>query len=134
MIGDAFGGESVPWHLTTVEAMTEVRRVLADGGVYVANLIDHAPFGFARAEVATLRAVFDDVALAAEPQTFTQGGGGNLVAVASDAPIDAEAMQAEIAERGVAWEVATGATLDRWQGDAGVLTDQYAPVDQLLTP
>lgn len=134
VVGDAFGGVSVPWHLTTVEAMTDVRRVLADDGVYVANLIDHEPFGFARAQVATLQTVFDHVVLAAEPQAFTSGGGGNLVVVASDAPIDADAVRAELAQRDVAWEVATGDALDRWQGDASVLTDQYAPVDQLLTP
>jgi hypothetical protein len=134
VVGDAFGGVSVPWPLTTVEGMTEVRRVLKGDGVYVANLIDHEPFGFARAEVATLQAVFDHVVLAAEPQTFTTGGGGNLVVVASDVPIDAETWRAGLAGRGVAWEVATDADLDRWRGDAEVLTDQYAPVDQLLTP
>ncbi len=134
VVGDAFGGESVPWHLTTIEAMTDVRRVLADEGVYIANLIDHEPFGFARAEVATLQTVFANVVLVAEPRTFTQGGGGNLVVVASDAPIDAEAMRAALADRGVPWEVATGALLARWRSDARVLTDQFAPVDQLLTP
>ena len=135
VVGDAFGGVSVPWHLTTIEAMAEVRRVLTDDGAYVANLIDHEPFGFARAEVATLQRVFDHVVLAAEPQTFTGGGGGgNLVVVASDAPFDADALRTELAGRSVAWEVATGAVLDRWRGDVRVLTDQFAPVDQLLTP
>ncbi len=28
----------------------------------------------------------------------------------------------------------TGADLDAWVGDAEVLTDDHAPVDQLLTP
>ena len=41
VVGDAFGGVSVPWHLATREAVAEVRRVLRDDGVYVANLIDH---------------------------------------------------------------------------------------------
>jgi hypothetical protein len=115
--------------------MAEVRRVLTDDGVYVANLIDHEPFGFARAEVATLQRVFDHVVLTAVPQTFRgEGGGGNLVVVTSDAPIDADGLNTELAGRGVAWEVATGVVLDRWLGDVRVLTDQYAPVDQLLTP
>ncbi|MGH3458040.1 MAG: fused MFS/spermidine synthase, partial [Aeromicrobium sp.] len=59
--------------------------------------------------------------------------GGNLVVVASDAPIDADGLSTELVERGVAWDVVTGADLDRWLGNARVLTDQYAPVDQLLT-
>ena len=32
------------------------------------------------------------------------------------------------------WEVAEGAELDGFIGDAAVLTDDFAPVDQLLTP
>ena len=45
VVGDAFGGVSVPWHLTTREAMSDVRRVLTPDGVYVANLIDHGDAG-----------------------------------------------------------------------------------------
>jgi spermidine synthase len=63
VVGDAFGGVSVPWHLTTVEAMTDVRRVLDEDGVYLANLIDHGDLDFARAEVATLSATFAHIAL-----------------------------------------------------------------------
>ncbi|MFP5282845.1 MAG: fused MFS/spermidine synthase, partial [Actinomycetes bacterium] len=58
VVGDAFGGVSVPWHLTTREAVAEVERVLHADGVYAVNLIDHGGLGFARAEVATLSRVF----------------------------------------------------------------------------
>ena len=34
VVGDAFGGISVPWHLTTREAVGEVSRVLAGDGTY----------------------------------------------------------------------------------------------------
>ena len=43
VVGDAFGGRSVPWHLATVEFAGEIRRVLRPGGVYAVNVIDHAP-------------------------------------------------------------------------------------------
>src|SRR3712207_7025021 len=66
VVGDAFGGLSVPWQLTTVEALGLVDRALADDGLYVANLIDHPPLGFVRAELATLGAVFPHVALLAD--------------------------------------------------------------------
>ncbi len=140
VVGDAFGGVSVPWHLTTREALLGVERVLRADGVYAANLIDHGPLGFARAETATLATVFDHVALAATPGTVagqgTAGGrrGGNLVVLASDAPIDSSAWTDRLAEREVEWEVIDGAALEAWVGDAPVLTDDYAPVDQLLTP
>jgi hypothetical protein len=34
----------------------------------------------------------------------------------------------------LAWQVAEGAELTAFIGDADVLTDDFAPVDQLLTP
>ena len=70
-------------------------------GIYVLNMIDRPPLGFARAEVATLTEVFDHVALAAAPATLDRTGGGNLVAIASDAPIDLPAITADLAARGL---------------------------------
>ncbi len=135
VVGDAFGGISVPWHLTTLEAVDDVERVLRPDGVYVANLIDHGPLAFARAEVATLAEEFDHLAVLGETADLTgEGDGGNLVAVASDAPIDADALQARLDERGTPWSLLTGDDLAEWVGDADVLTDELAPVDQLLTP
>ena len=49
VVGDAFGGRAVPWHLTTREFVTEVRRTLRPGGIYAANLIDFRPDGSATA-------------------------------------------------------------------------------------
>ncbi|MBC9733653.1 fused MFS/spermidine synthase [Nocardioides sp. zg-578] len=134
VVGDAFGGVSVPWHLTTREAAAQVRRALRPGGVYVANLIDHGPLDFARAEVATLREVFDHVALLARPGAFAGTGGGNLVVVAADRPLDLAALARAVGERGLGWVARADADLDGWVGDARVLTDDHAPVDQLLTP
>lgn len=136
VVGDAFGGVSAPWHLATREAVAEVDRVLRDDGVYVANLIDHGPLGFARAELATLASTFDHVALAADADTVgrTAAAGGNLVALASDRPLDTAAWQARLDERGTDWRVITGGDLRAWVDGAEVLTDELAPVDQLLTP
>lgn len=144
VIGDAFGGVSVPWHLTTTEAIDDIRRVLTDDGLYVANLIDHGDLNFARAEVATLQSRFAHVAITGEPADIglvdsdrganSRGDGGNLVVVASDAPLDAARVQESFDGRDLAWAVADGAALDAWVGDAQILTDDLAPVDQLLQP
>lgn len=134
VVGDAFGGVSVPWHLTTTEAVAEVRRVLRPSGVYTVNLIDHPPLGFARAELATLREAFDHVAVVSEPTTIAGEGGGNLVAIASDSPLDVSAVERGLRRQRLAWDVVSGDELDVWIGGAAVLTDDYAPVDQLLTP
>jgi spermidine synthase len=136
VLGDAFGGVSVPWHLTTREMVREIARVLTEEGVYVINLLDYGPLGFARAEVATLTEAFDHVALATEADTLTQGekAGGNLVVIASNRPLDIASIGTRISERSADWEVITGAELAAWTGDAAVLTDDHAPVDQLLSP
>nr|WP_190051794.1 fused MFS/spermidine synthase [Streptomyces lomondensis] len=139
VVGDAFGGVSVPWHLTTVEAMTDVRRVLDEDGLYVANLIDHGGMAFARAEVATLSETFEHVALVGEPADIgldptATPQGGNLVAIGSDRPVDVRATQEALDARQTGWKITSGDDLTTWIGDAQLLTDDYAPVDQLLEP
>ncbi len=134
VVGDAFGGVSVPWHLATVEAIEGLADALDEDGVYVANLIDHDPLDFARAAVATTGEVFDHVVLFADPGVLAGEGGGNLVLVASDARVDVAAATERLRERDLGWSSLTGADLDAWVGDAPVLTDDHAPVDQLLTP
>ncbi|WP_231486691.1 fused MFS/spermidine synthase [Candidatus Blastococcus massiliensis] len=134
VVGDAFGGLAVPWQLTTREAVELVDRALADDGVYAINLIDHPPLGFVRAELATLRAVFPHVALLARIPVLAGEDGGNLVAVASRSPIPADALAERLTDHDLIWRVAQGTDLDRFIGDADVLTDDHAPVDQLLTP
>ena len=84
LVGDAFGGRSVPWHLATVEFAREIRRVLRPDGVYALNVIDHGELGLLRAEAATLLEVFEDVRL------VTHGApGGNFVLLASETPLGA---------------------------------------------
>ena len=134
VLGDAFGGVSVPWHLATREALGGLARGLAPGGVYVANVIDNGPLAFARAYVRTARQVFDEVALLAEPRVLAGAAGGNLVVVASDEALDVDAVLARMAQRGPGWGALAGEELAAWVGDAPVLTDDFAPVDQLLTP
>lgn len=138
VVGDAFGGVSVPWHLTTVEAMKDVRRVLHDDGVYAANLIDHGDLAFARAKVATMAEVFEHVAVVGAPATVDVDSadreGGNIVVVGSDRPLDLRALEAVLAERDTGWTAIGGDDVTTWVGDAQVLTDDHAPVDQLLQP
>jgi SAM-dependent methyltransferase len=111
VVGDAFGGVAVPWHLTTVEFTQDIRRVLRPDGLYLLNVIDYEPRSLVRAEAATLREVFANVALVGHPAP-----GGNHVFLASDGPLP-ELPAAEL-------EV----------GDGDVLRDDDAPADQLLTP
>lgn len=133
VVGDAFGGLAVPWHLTTLEVAAEVRRVLRPDGIYAVNLIDYPPNRFARAEVRTIAAVFPHVAVVADPSTLAGEGGGNLVVLASAAPLPVDALRGRLGERGTAMSIAEGAEAMRFAGEAAVLADDHAPVDQLLT-
>ncbi|NQV07174.1 fused MFS/spermidine synthase [bacterium] len=133
VIGDAFGGLSVPWHLTTKEFVSEIADRLAPGGFYVLNLIDYPPLGFAKAEVATITDVFDHLVVIAPPDYLAADRGGNFVVVASQTPIARTDIAQLIRERGGAELVIDGAELSAFVGDARVLTDEFAPVDQLLS-
>ncbi len=132
VIGDAFGGPAVPWHLTTVEFAEEFSARLRNGGFYVLNLIDYPPLGFARAEAATLAAVFDHVAVIAPPDYLTGQRGGNFVIVASESPLDVPALESALSERESRGVILVGDDLRDFVGDADMLTDDHAPVDQLI--
>lgn len=142
VLGDAFGGVAVPWHLTTREFLLEVREVLQPGGWYALNLIDHPPAGFARAQAVTLQDVFGHVAVLAPEDRLTGEAGGNYVVVASDEPLPAEDILERNDARGDDEEAITSsgfsstdaASWADFVGDADILTDDHAPVDQLLTP
>ena len=137
VIGDAFGGVAVPWHLTTREFIVKVSDRLRPGGAYVMNLVDYGPRDLLRAEAATLGHVFEHVAIIGRAGSFgpTRGDiGGNFVLVASDAPLPLEGILDANRRRARDDEVLANPTLDAFVGDARVLVDDFAPVDQLLTP
>jgi spermidine synthase len=132
VLGDAFGGLAVPWHLTTVEFVKALRATLRPGGTYILNLIDFPPLRFARAEVATLLEVFDHVAVIAPPALTSNQESGNVVLAASDRPLDASAITASIAARGGQEAVLDGTAAADFARGAPLLTDDKAPVDQWL--
>nr|MDJ0498486.1 fused MFS/spermidine synthase [Acidimicrobiia bacterium] len=100
VVGDAFGGPAVPWHLTTKEFAESFAARMAPGGFYVLNLIDYPPLGFARAQTATLAEVFDHVLVLAPPSYLAGEAGGNFVLVAGNQPFDTDALSAALVDRG----------------------------------
>lgn len=84
---DAFDGAQVPVELTGAAFITQVARVLAPGGVLVANLRDRAPFPLTRAFVAVAREL-GEVALGTEPATLKAKREGNVVVAAGTLPDD----------------------------------------------
>lgn len=133
VVGDAFGGLAVPWHLTTREVVQMIARVLRPGGIYAVNIIDFPPNAFVRAEVATIESVFPQVAIVASPDALRGEAGGNFVVLASAVPLPLPALRARLAQRGTVDGVDDGAAARAFAGGAQVLTDDHAPVDQLIT-
>lgn len=134
VVGDAFGGLAVPWHLTTREFVAEIQRVLRPDGLYVVNVIDYPPLGFARAEAATLRAVFPHVAVIAPQGRIAGNSGGNIVLAASDSPLPRGGiLEANRLRFGGDEIITEGPELDAFINGVAVLTDDFAPVDQLLS-
>ena len=122
VIGDAFGGQAVPWHLTTTEFIAKIDRVLRDDGIYVMNLIDGDENRFAEWEAATLRANFEYVEWIIHPAGIDRRV-RNQILVASDRPIPP-----------LVFDPADGILVedvDAFIDGGKVLRDDFAPVEQL---
>jgi spermidine synthase len=126
VICDVFAGARTPAHLTSTEFAQDVHRVLRPGGVYAVNVADGPPLRFARGQVATLRAVFAQVCLLAEPGTLRGRRFGNVVAVASDAELPVDALVRRCARDPMPSRVVHGADLDRFVGTARPVRDADA--------
>ncbi|WP_329501094.1 fused MFS/spermidine synthase [Kitasatospora herbaricolor] len=87
VLADVFHGSRTPAHLTSVEFLRHAAAVLRPGGCYAANLADGPPLAFARAQAATLRAVFPHTCLVAEPSVLRRRRYGNIVLIGSDRPL-----------------------------------------------
>lgn len=134
VVGDAFGGLAVPWHLTTKETVQDIERVLRSNGVYAVNIIDYPPLAFARAEVATIASVFKHIGVIARPDVLSGRAGGNLVVIGSNRPLPQDSIRANLAQRAPELSlIADVAATRAFTRRAMILTDDYAPVDQLVT-
>ncbi|HEY8476058.1 MAG TPA: fused MFS/spermidine synthase, partial [Chloroflexota bacterium] len=140
IFGDAFNDLSVPYHLTTREFAEKVRGLLVDDGFYLVNVIDHLQEGqFIRAFARTLGEVFPHVYIMYEGAPWESGGLSTYVVVASNRPIDQEALERGARRGGgdpVGTRIMPSERYRTWLAavPAPVLTDEYAPVDNLIAP
>jgi len=93
VIGDAFDGPHVPPQLSTAAFVAEVRRVLRPAGVYALNVIDVPPLEEAGEHDALIRAVFEHVVWVAPPGVLRGRAPGNVVLLASAAPLPLVALR-----------------------------------------
>ncbi|MYS80951.1 spermidine synthase [Embleya scabrispora] len=126
VIADVFGGAQVPAHLTSREFAAEAARVLRPGGVYAANIADGGDLDFSRAQVATLRAVFPEVALMAEPGVLRGRRFGNLVVVASTITLPVSQLARRTAGDDTPARVLSGIEARVFSRDVAPVTDETA--------
>lgn len=126
LIADVFGGSRVPAHLTTVEYLRAAERVLRPRGVYTVNLADGAPFAFLRSQLATLRTVFGQLCLIAEPSVLRGRRFGNTVVAASHAGLPVAALARRTAADAFPARVEHGSALERFMAGAEAVRDADA--------
>lgn len=127
---DAFTNFSIPSHLTTVEFMNEVEKVLSDDGVLMINMISAVEgvesARFAR-EANTLKKVFPKV------EVYGAGGGEksqtqNLILVAYKKVLE---KPIETDDPFLSRLMMRSMEIKETIGDGSVFTDDYAPVEYL---
>lgn len=129
---------SVPYHLMTKEYNDAVHAILRDDGVYLLTLTDLFGEGrLLRAVLRTMRLTFPHVRLLAGQPTWLTGRAAVYVVYGSDRALDLKAVQAVLQARGAALRTTAlpSGKLDAYvaSGPQIVLTDRYAPVDNLIS-
>lgn len=126
VVADVFQSSVQPVHTTTLEWLTGVRRLLRPGGSYVVNIADGRPLDFARAQVATLQAVFEHTALLADPSVLRGRRFANLVVAGSGAALPVAELTRRAARASGRARVMTGVDLVEFTGGAAPVTDATA--------
>ncbi|NEA61556.1 fused MFS/spermidine synthase [Streptomyces sp. SID12488] len=126
VIADVFSGARTPAHLTSVEFLTDVRRVVNDAGCYAANLADGPPLAHLRGQIATAGAVFPELALIADPTVLRGKRFGNAVLVGSAHPLPIAELTRRAASDPQPARLEHGRALTDFTGGAVPVTDTAA--------
>ncbi|GAB7043755.1 MULTISPECIES: spermidine synthase [Catenuloplanes] len=138
VIGDVFDEARTPAHLTSVEFVGQVARVLRPDGRYILNMADSPPLRFGRNAVATVRAVLPELCLIADATVLRGRRYGNLVVAAGRTPLPLPELRRRMAGDWFPSRVEAGPELDRFADGGRVVTDADAesspPPPELLRP
>ena len=118
ILNDAFSGYSPEKTLTTVEALEKIHESLNKNGVYLTNIIssiDGENSKFLKAEVNTLKQVFENVYIIPCNDTYDYERQQNIMVIATDDTLDIE----------------ENISLN-FDDDTVILTDNYCPVETLI--
>lgn len=123
LVIDAFDGPRVPASVTTAEFLTEAALRCRAGAVVLANVTDRAPFGWGRRFVSGVRGEFRHVIVSAEVPVWKGRRFGNLVVVASNAPLPVIELAASASRAAFPYRLLSGPDVAAWVGGAEPLSD-----------
>ncbi len=126
IVTDVYDRARMPAHVTTVEFLGHARRVLEPGGHYAVNLCDGGRMRFLKPALAAMGAVWEHVAVMAEPAVLRGRRFGNVVAVAADVELPVDVLRRRCAGAPFPCRVVEGAELDEYIGGAVPAADGSA--------
>jgi spermidine synthase len=132
--GDAFDDLTVPWHLTTLEFIQKIKKHLKPDGAYLFNVIDKLESGlFLSSSYLTIQKLFNYTYLFFPNKNGKPYQRQTFVIVGSDTPLDPNDWDPKY---GLCGAILSGIDLRQLIEKSGnsILTDDYAPVDNLLAP
>lgn len=133
--GDTFNGFSVPYQMVTREFNDKIAALLTDEGIYMLNIIDMYDSGkFLGALVNTIRKTFDTFYIVS--QLFPHSECNNFIIIAGKQPFSLEGLGREKMLAHLLLEIFNTSQIEALAKKAGqiILTDDYAPVENLLAP
>jgi spermidine synthase len=140
VFGDAFNDFQIPYHLTTREFAQKIRNLLKPEGLYLALVIDRMRGGrFMASLVRTLKEAFPHVYVLSDVARTMAPRAQTYVVAASATALDQERLRS-IRGQGAGGEVTVQVmpadAMEDWlRGtDPVLLTDDYAPADNLMAP
>lgn len=116
VLGDAFVGTETPGPMATAAFAAQVRRVLRPGGRYLLNVVDQPPWPFAAAQAGHLRGAFGHVLAFGGREVVRGRHAGNVLLLASDAPLPRDALARRIAGGAHPAELVPAERLAGWGG------------------
>ena len=126
VVSDVFSGARTPAHLTSLEYVQEAARTMVADGIYASNIGDGNALVYARAQTSTVRAVFEHVAVIAEPGILRGRRFGNLIILGSHVELPVEQLVRRTAGDPFPGRVEHGRQLEKFIGGAKPTTDATA--------
>jgi spermidine synthase len=126
VVVDVFASGRMPASCASAQFARLAAHALRPAGTVAVNLADGGGLDFTRSQVATLRSVFDQVALLADPTVLAGKRFGNVVLAASRLPLPVDGYARRTASDPFPGRVLHGVALDRFTGGAKPVTDQSA--------